>query len=155
MWALLKLARLLARVLVLQGSSDASFRLTHRHTMAKHISLLVIAISLLNWASAAQVSYFDGGSYIKAADSNQLSTADAVTVVLGSLLNAETSAHSTAGVSEQVRDMHQHAGMLQVAPVEAYRPSGLCRAQVEEVLSASVFQRPSVVLAVQVLGAGE
>ena len=68
----------------------------------------VIGISVLSWANAAQVSYFDGGSFINAAQSNQLSSADAVTVVLGSLLNAETSAHSTAGVSEQVCMQHQH-----------------------------------------------
>jgi hypothetical protein len=76
--------------------------------MARRMLLLVIGISVLSWANAAQVSYFDGGSFINAAQSNQLSSADAVTVVLGSLLNAETSAHSTAGVSEQVCIQHRH-----------------------------------------------
>jgi hypothetical protein len=75
--------------------------------MARRMLLLVIGISVLSWANAAQVSYFDGGSFINAAQSNQLSSADAVTVVLGSLLNAETFAHSTAGVSEQVCIPHR------------------------------------------------
>lgn len=82
--------------------------------MARRMLLLVIGISVLSWANAAQVSYFDGGSFINAAQSNQLSSADAVTVVLGSLLNAETSAHSTAGVSEQVCMQHQHVHMTQI-----------------------------------------
>lgn len=104
--------------------------------MARRMLLLgVIGISVLSWANAAQVSYFDGGSFINAAQSNQLSSADAVTVVLGSLLNAETSAHSTAGVSEQVRMKHQHdhvtlVGSLTFAaanPRAVRRLRGSCR----------------------------
>lgn len=68
----------------------------------RSLLLVACAVGLVHLATAARVTYLDGSSYINAAGSDQL-TADGVAGVLGSLLDVETSAHSQAGVSEQVQ----------------------------------------------------